>query len=89
MTAVDKKTGKTAYQQALDNDTEASLLFALQSMNNFDISKLEKQVESKVSNKFNSLLKNYSKTSKEKISSGTTQQFEGDDPFKEFKKMKI
>lgn len=88
MTIVDKKTGKTAYQKAIENDREASLLFALQSMTNFDISKLEKQVASKASSSVAALIKNYSKSSKDKISSGRTDfQTEGDDPFAGFKKI--
>lgn len=88
MTAIDRSTGKTAYQNSIDNNNEASLLFALQSMLDFDISKLEKQVETKVSNKFGKMLKNYSKTSKEKISGGSTYGNEdGNNPFAAFKKI--
>jgi len=88
MTAIDRSTGKTAYQNSIDNNNEASLLFALQSMLDFDISKLEKQVETKVSNKFGKMLKNYSKTSKEKISGGSTYGNEdGSNPFAAFRKI--
>ena len=88
MTSIDRNTGKTAYQNSIDNNNEASLLFALQSMLDFDISKLEKQVETKVSNKFGKMLKNYSKTSKEKISGGSTYGNEdGSNPFAAFKKI--
>ena len=88
MTAIDRGTGKTAYQNSIDNNNEASLLFALQSMLDFDISKLEKQVETKVSNKFGKMLKNYSKTSKEKISGGSTYGNEdGSNPFAAFRKI--
>jgi len=90
MTAIDKSTGKTGYQMAVEQDNEASLLFALQSMLGFDIKKLEKQVESKVSNKFSKMLKNYNKSSKEKISSGGTQDFGGgNNPFSGFKSVKL
>ena len=90
MTAIDKSTGKTGYQMSVEQDNEASLLFALQSMLNFDIKKLEKQVESKVSNKFSKMLKNYNKSSKDKISSGGTQDFgNGDNPFSGFKSVKL
>ncbi len=65
-------------------------MFALQSMLGFDIKKLEKQVESKVSNKFSKMLKNYNKSSKEKISSGGTQDFGGgNNPFSGFKSVKL
>ncbi len=89
LSVVDKKTGKTAYQMKLENDTEASLLFALQSAMDFDINKLEKQVESKVSSKIGNVLRNYSKSTKEKISSGTNQSHEDSDPFGGFKAIKI
>jgi hypothetical protein len=57
-------------------------------MLDFDISKLEKQVETKVSNKFGKMLKNYSKTSKEKISGGSTYGNEdGSNPFAAFRKI--
>lgn len=85
MTAIDKRTGKTAYQESIENDADASLLFALQSMNNFNIDKLEKQVETKTANKMSNLLKNYSKSTKEKISSGTTEYNDDENPFRNFK----
>lgn len=88
MTAVDKKTGKTAYQQAIENDRDAQLLFALQSMTKFDISKLEKQVENKVASKVSGILKNYQPSSKDKISSGRTHvDKDGEDPFALFSKI--
>lgn len=89
MTLVDRSTGKTAYQLAIENDTDAQLLFALQSMTKFDISKLEKQVESKVTSKVSGLIKNYKPTSKERISSGRTHvDKDGEDPFALFGKIK-
>lgn len=89
MTTVDKTSGKTEYQKAVENNQDASLLFAYLAMNNFDISKLEKQVESKAASKVASLLKNYQPTSKEKISGGRTKvDAEGEDPFALFSKMK-
>ena len=88
MTAIDRKTGKTAYQQAVDSDREASILFALQAMNKFDVAKLEKQVETKVASKYHNLLKNYSKSSKEKISSGRTEENFDSNPFQGFKNLK-
>jgi hypothetical protein len=82
------RTGKTGYQKAVESDTDAALLFGLQAMNNFDISKLEKQVMTKTASKLNSLMKNYQPNSKDKISSGRTDiQTEGTDPFAGFKKM--
>lgn len=88
ITVIDKKTGKTAYQNAVENKRETQLLFALQAANNFDISKLETQVKTKVSNEFNNLLKNYSKGTKEKISSGRTDEDYSTNPFEAFKNAK-
>lgn len=87
-TAVDKKTGKTGYQQAAESDKDAFLLFALQAMNDFDISKLEKQVTTKVASKLGGLLKNYKTSSREKLGSGRTEINEnGDNPFEGFKQV--
>lgn len=89
MTMIDKTTGKTGYQLAIENDRDAQLLFALQSMNKFDISKLEKQVENKVVSKVSGILKNYQPNSKEKISSGRTHvDKDGEDPFALFNSIK-
>jgi hypothetical protein len=85
-TVIDKRTGKTGYQKAIE-DRDASLLFGLQSMTGFDIKQLEKQVESKVSNKFGNLLKNYQKTTKDKISSGSSEENGNENPFTGFKKV--
>lgn len=87
MTVTDK-TGKTAYQKAVEENKDSSLLFAYMAMNNFDISKLEKQVESKVSSKIAGIIKNYKSDSKDKISSGRTHvEKDGDDPFALFGKI--
>lgn len=85
-TVVDKKTGKTGYQKAAEEDKDAFLLFALQAMNNFDISKLEKQVMTKVSGKLSGILKNYKTPSRERLSSGRTDVDDnGINPFEGFK----
>ncbi len=84
---VPDRSGKTGYDKALEQNKDAQYLFALQSMNGFDITKLEKQVETKVTKKVNNLFKNYSKGSKEKISSGTTEEIEETSPFAAFKKI--
>lgn len=87
-TVVDKKTGKTAYQKAIDAEADASLMFAYFAMNDFDINKLEKQVVSKASSKLSGLLKNYKTPSRERLSSGRTEIDEnGDNPFEGFKKV--
>lgn len=88
MTVIDKKTGKTDYQKAIEANDDSAYVFAYLSMNNFDITKLEKQVTSKVSSKLNGLMKNYQSSSKDKMSSGTTEiNFDGENPFAGFKKM--
>ena len=85
MTVIDKKTGKTEYQKATEAEKDSSLLFAYFAMNKFDTTKLEKQVETKVSRKYNSILNNYSKSTKEKISGGFTEQHTDENPFSGFK----
>lgn len=87
MTKIDR-TGKTGYQQAIEKNKDSSLLFALQAMQGFDISKLEKQVETKVSNKYSAMLKNYSNSTKNRISSGSTEEHTEENPFKAFKGLK-
>lgn len=88
ITVIDKKTGKTAYQEALANNNDASLMFAYLAMNKFDITKLERQVESKVSSKLAATLKNYKSSGKDKISSGRTDvNSDGTDMFAGFKKL--
>lgn len=88
LTIIDKKSGKTNYQIAVENNKDASLLFALQAVNGFDIKKLEKQVQTKVSNNINTLLKNYTPDSKTRISSGRSEETESSDPFAAFKAVK-
>jgi len=88
MTVVDKKTGKTAYQTSVENESDSAYLFAYLSMNNFDISKLEKQVMTKTASKLNGIMKNYQPSTKDKISSGRMDiNTDGTDPFAGFKKM--
>lgn len=88
MTVPDRKTGKTKYQKAVEENNDSAYLFAYLSMNNFDITKLEKQVMTKTASKLNSIMKNYQPSSKDKISSGRTEVNEaGDNPFAGFKKL--
>lgn len=87
MTVVDK-TGKTNYQKAVEQNKDSSLLFALQAMQGFDISKLEKQVESKVSSKYSAMFKNYANSTKNKISSGSSEEYREENPFSAFKNAK-
>lgn len=82
----DKRTGKTAYQEAVEKNNEATLLFALQAMNGFNIEALEKQVKTKVSGSMSKILKNYkSGDSKTKISSGSSPSYTDSNPFSAFK----
>ena len=85
MTVIDKKTGKTEYQKATEAEKDSSLLFAYFAMNKFDTAKLEKQVETKVSRKYNSILNNYTTSTKEKISTGLNETYADNNPFKGFK----
>lgn len=85
---VPDRSGKTGYDKALESNKDAQYLFALQSMNGFDITKLEKQVETKVTKKVNNIFKNYSTSSKAKISSGSTEEIQEENPFAAFKKIK-
>jgi len=88
LTSVDPRSGKTAYQESVEKNKDAIILFALQSATGFDKSALETQVKTKVSKEFNNLLKNYSKSTKEKISSGITNEDYDTNPFTAFKNSK-
>ncbi len=82
------KTGKTAYQKAIEANSDSAYLFAYLTMNDFNIAKLEKQVLTKASSKLNSLMKNYQTSSKDRISSGSTEvDTEGSNPFAGFRKL--
>jgi hypothetical protein len=88
MSIPDKRTGKTAYQKAVETNKDSQLLFAYLAMNNFDVSKLENQVATKVNRQLADTLKNY-KDSKDKISKGSTNDNYGDNPFEAFKSAKL
>lgn len=89
LTVPDKKTGKTQYTQALENNKDSQLLFALQAMQGFDINKLEKQVQTKVSNNMGKLLKNYSeKDTRTRMSNSIAPEHKDDNPFAGFKNAK-
>lgn len=85
LTVVDKH-GETAYTKALKDNKDSSLLFALQAMQGFDIAKLEKQVTTKVTSTIADKLRN-SKTTKEKISGGSSSEHVSEDPFALFGKV--
>lgn len=88
LTTIDPRTGKTEYQKAVEGNKDAAILFALQAATGFDKSKLETQVKTKVSNQFHELLENHSKTTKQKISSGRTNEDYNTNPFEKFKNFK-
>jgi hypothetical protein len=88
MTAADKRTGKTPYQQAIENNKDSSYLFAYLAMNNFNAEKLEEKVQTKVSNNMSKMLKNYTKDTKNKIRGGSTDDNYDSDPFAAFKQIK-
>jgi len=77
MTKVDKKTGKTPLQVHNETNTDAQVLYAYLAMNNWDISKLEKQVKTKVTSELSKKLKNITDT-RSKISGGGTENFSGE-----------
>lgn len=90
ITVPDKRTGKTGYQMALEKNKDSELLFALQAMQGFNIKDLEKQVQTKVSNKLSTLLKNTKDTgTKQRISSGHDNPHIDDNPFEAFKAAKL
>lgn len=88
LTTIDPRTGKTDYQKAVEGNRDAAILFALQAATGFDKTKLETQVKTKVSNQFHELLENHSKTTKQKISSGRTNEDYNNNPFEKFKNFK-
>ncbi len=85
ITVPDKKTGITAYQKAVNENAESSILFALQAMNGFDVNKLEKEVTTKVSSNLGKVLKNHTKSTKEKISNGLNGHYDDNNPFASFR----
>jgi hypothetical protein len=88
MTIPDKKSGKTQYQTAVENNKDSSLLFALQAMQGFDITKLEKQVKTKVASGLADMLRNSDSGSKGRISGGRNAEPKNEDPFALFAKAK-
>lgn len=88
MTKVDRKTGKTPLQLHNETNQDAQVLYAYLAMNNWDISKLEKQVKTKVTSELSKKLKNVT-DSRSKISKGSsdnfTEQRSGKNNFSAFK----
>jgi hypothetical protein len=88
MSTVDKKSGKTSYQKAVESNQDSTLLFAYLAMNNFDISKLEDQVSSKVAKGYATKLRNI-KDSRDKISGGGNNENFDASAFAAFKASKL
>lgn len=85
---VDKKTGETQYSKDMPSKgAQARYLLAWMMKNNFDITKLEKKVQSKEVGKLRKKLGNFS-DSRSKIKSGTATREEptGNNPFAGFSK---
>ncbi len=84
---VDKKTGKS--QLAINNETneDAQFLYAYLDMLKWDISKLEKQVKTKVTSDFNKKIQNYT-DSRDKLKTGKIKVDEENPSFAGFKALK-
>lgn len=77
MTKVDKKTGKTAYQSAIETKEDSNMLYAYIAMKGFNLEKLEKQVKTKVVSNLANKLKNINTSdSRSKLKNGQTDSFE-------------
>ena len=87
---VDKKTGATAYQKdSIDKGPEARYIFAYLMKNNWDASKLEKNLKNKVVSEVKKKLSNYS-DGRSKIKSGTTrEEKEQTNSFAGFRKLAV
>jgi len=89
ITKPDKKSGKTKLQAHNETNTDSQFLYAYLAMNNWDMSKLEKQVKTKVTSELAAKLKNTT-DSRSKVSKGTSDGFkdkktDGKNPFSAFK----
>ena len=87
---VDKKTGATAYQKdSIDKGPEARYIFAYLMKNNWDASKLEKNLKNKVVSEVKKKLSNYS-DGRSKIKSGTSrEEKEQTNSFAGFRKLAV
>lgn len=89
ITKPDKKSGKTKLQAHNETNTDSQFLYAYLAMNNWDMSKLEKQVKTKVTSELAAKLKNTT-DSRSKVSKGASDGFkdkksDGKNPFSAFK----
>ncbi len=72
------KDGKTGLQKHHETNENAQFMYAYLAMNNWDISKLEKQVKNKVSSDLASKLSNFKNDSRSKLKSGQSDGFSGE-----------
>jgi hypothetical protein len=75
---IDKKSGKTGLQESYENNIDAQFMYAYLAKNNFDITKLEKIVKTKVTSEVRKSLTNYT-DSRSKMSTGRTDREEKPD----------
>ncbi len=85
MSRPDKKTGKTKLQEHNETNIDAQFLYAYLAYNNWDISKLEKSVKTKVTSELRGKLGKFTDT-RTKLKSGRSEvQKDEEDPFAAFK----
>jgi hypothetical protein len=88
MSSPDRKTGKTKLQVHNETNKDAQFLYAYLAYNNWDISKLEKEVKTKVTSELRKNLSKFTDT-RTKIKSGRSEvQKEEENPFAGFKTIK-
>lgn len=69
------KSGKTGLQKHNETNENAQFMYAYLAMNDWDISKLEKQVKNKVSSELASKLSNFKGDSRSKLKTGQSDSF--------------
>ena len=84
----DRKTGKTGYQKALEENQDSQLLFAYLAMHNFDVNSLDKQATSRASRSMAEKLRN-SRDLRDKLSGGKDSQGFDGSAFAGFKSVKL
>lgn len=89
---IDKKSGKTGLQESYENNIDAQFMYAYLAKNNFDLSKLEKIVKTKVTSEVRKSLSQYT-DSRSRMSTGRTDREDKPDAtqssFAGFKNVKI
>jgi hypothetical protein len=72
------KQGKTGLQKHNETNENAQFMYAYLAMNDWDITKLEKQVKNKVNSELASKLSNFKGDSRSKLKSGQSDSFSGE-----------